>query len=175
MFRTLLCATGSENYLLSTDFLTDFVCNYFDRDPLDKKKLRLLSKDQQASLLEDQRLSDESNERLRSSIRGILNGFTVKTPFAIGSAAKKQWINESKFVELMMSLGNNLEQENEAENYKYFCMRFWMRMRKDKSIKMDGEVPVKDLVDFLMTSKNLLPRIRNEEFAHAIMGYSGSK
>jgi len=35
----------------------------------------------------------------------------------------------------MMSLGSDLEKEDEVENYKYFCLRFWMRMRKDKSIK----------------------------------------
>jgi hypothetical protein len=44
-------------------------------------------------------------------------------------------------------------------------MRFWMRMRKDKSIKLDGEVPVKDLIDFIKNSKNLLPKVKNDEFA----------
>lgn len=53
MFRTLLCATGSENYMLTTDFLTDFVCDYFHREPMDKRKLRQISKEQRESLLED--------------------------------------------------------------------------------------------------------------------------
>jgi len=66
---------------------------------------------------------------------------------------------------MMMSLGTEGENEDEIENYKYFCMRFWMRMRKDKSIKLDGEVPVKDLIDFIKNSKNLLPKVKNDEFA----------
>lgn len=47
-------------------------------------------------------------------------------------------------------------------------MRFWMRMRKDKSITREGEVPVDDLIDFLLRSKNLLPKVKPDDFVKAI-------
>lgn len=125
--------------------------------------------------MEEQRFHNESTERLRNSIRETLNGFTVKNPFGIGLNAKKQWVNENKFVELMMELGTQEACEAEAENYRYFCMRFWMRMRKDKSITRDGEVPVDDLIDFLMRSKSLLPKVKPDEFAQAILAYTHGK
>jgi hypothetical protein len=69
----------------------------------------LLSAEQADSILEEHKFHNESNERLRNSIRDTLNGFTVKppAPFLIGPNSKKQWINENKFVELMMSLGTS--------------------------------------------------------------------
>jgi len=67
----------------------------------------------------------------------------------------------------MMKFGSNggpEDEEREKQSYNYFAKRFFLRMRKDKDIPVTGEVPSEDLVDFLMRSKDKMPRLSKKDF-----------
>ena len=176
--------TGSENYMLDVEFLIEFVVDYFQFSELSEKKKRMMSEKERLEYYEEKKAVEESNMRLRRSIRNVMMETEEKKPGDQGEPKKKYvekkvfdrlrkervdvfLINEDKFVKLMMNLGGNggpEDEEREKQSYLYFAKRFWLRMRKDKDIPHDGEVPAEDLVAFLMRSKHLLPRMKPKDF-----------
>ena len=57
----------------------------------------------------------------------------------------------------------------------YFAKRYWLRMRKDKSIPHDGEVPASDLVEFLLRSHRSMGNLKVKDVEQAVKMYTQGK
>lgn len=121
------------------------------------------------------KLQNESHDRLQASVRKALIAYAEVQVSKKDLKKKIYLISERKFCELMMSLGSEADKEREKENYRYFCRRFFLRMRKDKLKPITEPVPTEDLVDFLKNSKGFFQRLSDSDIESAVNAYTNGR